>query len=85
MVGLVVVVVERNSFFRSAVALTSLSFALASFGWLAGTDATASKLVSKTRKSRGVGGGGVLVWFGGVGLGVQATTALLVQRERSAR
>lgn len=65
MVGLVVVVVERNSFFRSAVALTSLSFALASFGWLAGT---ASKLVSKTRKSRGVRGGGVgLVWRSGVG------------------
>lgn len=45
-------VVERNSFFRSAAALTSLSFALAS---LAGTDATGSNSSPKNKKV--VGGG----------------------------
>lgn len=74
MVGLLVVEVERNSFFRSAVALTSLSFARASFGWLA----PMPPLPNSSPKQESRGGVG---WFGGVGLGVQAT-ALLVKREK---
>lgn len=55
--------VERNSFFRTAAALTSLSFALAS---LAGTDATSSNSSPEKKNKKvvkGVGGGLVKCTF----------------------